>query len=135
MNVTTSHNYRHSTHHSRNFHTHHDRNNHDHDSHRKNNHNRSNSHHNLLNSHEHNFPGQRKYYYQRCDALSFGYLKRCLNIKHLIVPYLFLLLFNIISAILCFNILTSIWATKSCSGFCHIRNSTCLSVAIKQIKL
>ena len=58
MNVTTSHNYRHSTHHSRNFHTHHDRNNHDHDSHRKNNHNRSNSHHNLLHSHEHNFPGQ-----------------------------------------------------------------------------
>ena len=35
-----------------------------------------------------NFHGLR-YYYQRCDALSFGSLKRRLKIKNRIVPYLF----------------------------------------------
>lgn len=89
MKVTTNRNYRHSTHHSRCLHTHHDRNNHYRDIHRKNNHGRSNSHHNHLHSHEHNFHGLRMYYYQRCDALSFGCLKRRLKIKNRIVTYLF----------------------------------------------
>lgn len=88
MKVTTNRNYRHSIHHSHNLQTRHDRNNHYHDSHCKNNHGHYNSHHNHLHSHEHNFHGLR-YYYQRCDALSFGSLKRRLKIKNRIVPYLF----------------------------------------------
>lgn len=52
------------------------------------NYGRSSNRHNHLHSHEHNFHGLR-YYYQRCDALSFGSLKRRLKIKNRIVPYLF----------------------------------------------
>ena len=53
------------------------------------NYGRSSNHHNHLHSHDHNFHGLRMYCCQRCDALSFGCLKRRLKIKNRIVPYLF----------------------------------------------